>query len=622
MKALKEYQSLNKNYIRESGLNSDNIYEHFENENVLLLIRRYYEVYTKFLFNKLMGSLRLTVSKEKAKKLIELKGEGSWEFAGMIDMYHKGAATCELGHPLRYVYKAINTNNGEVLNFGFRCVGDFFDLDPEGVKALAKVKDDMFAELKEMVAIREQNLMEEHYKYDCGELGLIINVLGLKGLENLRNLNSLMPIVIDFVSLGLPLPKSLLSEVVKFNSVFKSKLSDKEFLGIDNRIEELKSSRITLISQMFTYSEQDIYDSMLKGKLDYESDFYNFRKINDINLAVSIWVNRQDRLLKAQDYFKKMGITFAWFDIYDYMIKNRVHNNNSKFYYAVESLMLFDKDIKIESNFYMPKEYSYRGFQLNQNAQVDFDALIDFMATREFFMLLKEVQDSLDEIENKKKEENSRILEMMDYLRSNLLDEKYTGIKGIMGVRDIVCNKKLEYDDMTEKQQNYVVSKYKVMKMLDKEKKKEVFEDEINNRYTLLEKPDILAKIQRLQTEVPNLPDFYIGVLNTVMQYKVVSDKQIIQINNAFSKYILGEETSSEKKNVVLGSNKLGSKKYSLMELPDIKDKIIALQKHPDFTNMPEGVKNILNNILKYNSASEEQIRSVENTYRRYYRGN
>ena len=35
-----------------------------------------------------------------------------------------------------------------------------------------------------------------------------------------------------------------------------------------------------------------------------------------------------------------------------------------------------------------------------------------------------------------------------------------------------------------------------------------------------------------------------------------------------------------------------------------------------------DNVKNILNNILKYNSASEEQIRSVENTYRRYYRGN
>ena len=73
MMSLKAYTLRKKNYIKELGLNSDNIYEHFENDNTLMLLRKYYEVYTKFLFNRLMGSLRLEVSKEKAKKLVELK---------------------------------------------------------------------------------------------------------------------------------------------------------------------------------------------------------------------------------------------------------------------------------------------------------------------------------------------------------------------------------------------------------------------------------------------------------------------------------------------------------------------------------------------------------------------
>ena len=164
-------------------MSSDNIYNYFESERILLLIRRYYEVYTKFLFNKLMGSLRLEVSPEKAEKLAKLKGLGSWEFAGMIDMYDRGKATCELGHPIRYVYKAVNTENGQTLNFGSRCVGDFFDLDSQGLKALIKVKDEMFLELKDIVSIKNQNLMDEHYKYDRGELGLIIKATGLKGIE-------------------------------------------------------------------------------------------------------------------------------------------------------------------------------------------------------------------------------------------------------------------------------------------------------------------------------------------------------------------------------------------------------------------------------------------------------
>ena len=56
-----------------------------------------------------------------------------------------------------------------------------------------------------------------------------------------------------------------------------------------------------------------------------------------------------------------------------------------------------------------------------------------------------------------------------------------------------------------------------------------------------------------------------------------------------------------------------------MIERPDVKEKIIQLQRHSEYTNIPTGVKNIFENILKYNSASENQIKSVENTYKRYF---
>ena len=71
MKSVKEYQKLKREYIRLKGLNSDTVYEYLTDKQIVV-IRKYYEVYTKYLFNKLMGSLRLNVSQSKVEKLVEL----------------------------------------------------------------------------------------------------------------------------------------------------------------------------------------------------------------------------------------------------------------------------------------------------------------------------------------------------------------------------------------------------------------------------------------------------------------------------------------------------------------------------------------------------------------------
>lgn len=245
-----------------------------------------------------------------------------------------------------------------------------------------------------------------------------------------------------------------------------------------------------------------------------------------------IWENRNDRLLKAHNYFNKLGICCDWSRVYRYMIENGYKRDILMLYYGVEILMLFNKNIGIEYSFYTPKEYNYKGYKLNKNSYEVFDSIIDYMATREFIMSLKEINQVLVEEDNKEMKRQKEIEVMMGYLRDNLQNETYEKIRGINGVKDIVINKKLDFENMTEKQQKYVENTYNMMLEVDKKAYKShnsvaVLDTEVNNRYKLIEKPDMLAKIQRLQSEAENvLPDFIKGILQSVMTYKYVSSRQ------------------------------------------------------------------------------------------------
>ena len=178
---------------------------------------------------------------------------------------------------------------------------------------------------------------------------------------------------------------------------------------------------------------------------------------------------------------------------------------------------------------------------------------------------------------------------------------------------------------MSEKQLSYVKGVYNLMKDFDKSEVKpedaSSVDEEVNKRYTLQERPEILAKIQRLQREAQDLPNFVDKILATVMRTKFVSDKQIIQIDKAFSKYILNEEVPENVENSQIMKSSQGNKKWSLIERPDIREKIVAIRSHGEYTNIPDNIKNIFANILKYNMVSEKQIDVVENTYKRHFGG-
>ena len=221
---------------------------------------------------------------------------------------------------------------------------------------------------------------------------------------------------------------------------------------------------------------------------------------------------------------------------------------------------------------------------------------------------------------------NKEIEEMMSFLKEHILDEKYRYVQGIGGVNDIVNLKGLAFEDMTPKQQSYVESVYKAIKEVDAPKKVEeddsvsVEDREINNRYKLVEKPDILAKIQRLQSEAGDkLSEKLLGIIQSIMTYKQVSDKQMNRINEAYSLYILKENIVDSRENKV--DKSVENKKWNLIEREDVKEKILRVKSLSDYSSIPSGVRNIFENVLKYNSVSDRQIETIERTYNRYFKG-
>ena len=610
-----------KNKVKDcKKINKDNMYDIFT-DTELKIIKQYFELFTRYEYRKMRGTLKLDILPDKVEKLKELKGEGSWEFVGLEDMQKRGLVKCELGHSIRYVYKARNVDNGAMLYFGSHCVGDFFCLDNVSIQIMNRLKVMMLSEVESMAVIKALNLLDEYLFYECEKLGTMFELQGIDGIEKCNIDKSVKTILKDFYINKIPFPKSLIQIVESYNSQIEKVLYDLSNYDINlDDLETLKQSPITLISNMFTFSENDVLNTIKRGMpFDRVSDFYNFLSPSDLSIACHIWKNRNIRIINAQNYFKSIGITDDWVLLYRKMIENNF-NQNIDFYQAVELLMMFDKDINIDFTLEVPHTYKYQGYYLNKGAYEKFDMLIDYLSTKEFFQNIKEVQGMLEHEKSEIDKENKKIEEMMTFLREHVEDECYRSIKGIGGIYDIVIVKKKEFDSMSIKQQRYVLSVYDMMLEVNKKSEQDNKGSDgtfINKKYSLVERPDVLAKIQQLQLECyDNLTTLQQNIIHSIMSNHTMTDRQIAQIEKAYSKNVLHEK--EEQRNVVLDMGTSTNKKFSLLERQDIKEKIEELMGRPDYYNIPMEVRNIFSNILKYKRVSEKQAKTVENTYRRY----
>lgn len=164
------------------------LYEYL-NEEQIKVLKRYYLWYSQRLFNDAQKDPTFGLKNTKkiqAKKNIlnNLRGDGDWRYAGFLDTGSKNAGyTCTLGHPLRYMHLAwditvgdietcffgedynidfedvINSNNCIV--YGIKCIGDFFEVDPECIRNLQRAQRESLKDMALMYDFYEADRVQE-----------------------------------------------------------------------------------------------------------------------------------------------------------------------------------------------------------------------------------------------------------------------------------------------------------------------------------------------------------------------------------------------------------------------------------------------------------------------------
>ena len=202
------------------------------------VLKQYYTWYTVDAYQKMAKNVRLNLAPGKAEKLAQLRGTDKWEFAGINDSYMEGnfKAHCELGHRLRYEYFAIpegvldenhsvktydrinyrrakrdtvqELREAGAIVFGEQCAGDFFNISPEDMKKLVKIRTTMSDEISLMSNILTNHL-EESYKSKCKLLYQVIAKLG--NTENVIKAfgDNVGYTLLAFMKAAMPFPMSL-----------------------------------------------------------------------------------------------------------------------------------------------------------------------------------------------------------------------------------------------------------------------------------------------------------------------------------------------------------------------------------------------------------------------------
>lgn len=141
------------------------------------LLKRYYMWYSQRIFSNAQKDPNLGLKNkkyiaDKKRKLAELRGNEQWRYAGMVDTGSTVYGyTCSLEHPLRYMHivcaidgaSDLDTtffgedftvdveellDNVKNIRFGIKCVGDFFELSSDCIKALQHTQNEVVKDLK------------------------------------------------------------------------------------------------------------------------------------------------------------------------------------------------------------------------------------------------------------------------------------------------------------------------------------------------------------------------------------------------------------------------------------------------------------------------------------------
>lgn len=250
-------------------------------------VKNFYIWYTVGQYQDLAKSIKLNLAPGKLETLTELRGEEDWVFAGIEDLMITQASygNCTLGHQLRYAYYAAPVSSSKDpstwIIFGKDCAGDFFDISKEDMEKLVTAKNNMTDELTVLVKQIQEGTVQKAI-----ERTAFLNGMIKKGIEKkvlTRAFGEVARYAVDYLRVGLPLPKSLVLEMSK-----QFRLRGEQW-GLflegkhDGLLKELRAGMPGKLTRVFGYmgAMSMYYYQMTQYVMD---GYYGYNPLDDLTL--------------------------------------------------------------------------------------------------------------------------------------------------------------------------------------------------------------------------------------------------------------------------------------------------------------------------------------------------
>lgn len=507
-----EQEEENQEYYEDDFLDSDDLEELFYGDgdtvnlenmyrfipsNLQPIISEYYKWYTVQVYKKFKSDIHLEVSAKKARDLIKLRGNTTWEFGGIQDTGEMGNSCCELGHQIRYEYYAVAPNGDQII-FGEKCASDFFNISDRDMKELVKIRKSMCAEVLKIA----RQLYDDAVKDDYKDLEFFYSVMDRIDDNNLYDTfytGRLGYFLKKFVTSGIPVPKSMVKTV-------------KEMALSDDRIPDYVCKKINPANYRYQLyclypQHRDVLEEILK--------------YNDFNT----------RTFKA--YLEFMFSN--WIDgIYAYNPIRKTGKEEGSF-------------SRTARNEYIRKLSSFKvGLLCKAFTLEEMDNLIELYV--ECYNLRKELYDAFNRPINVS---NSLYEEMKS--KDRMIAEMFRAVSstgGLYTAGDLKTSL-----EMLKKFKPSIMELYYKLNMQSVEdepqgndtpkKNEQKNTGEVNNRYTALERPDLFRKFKDFieivntdksaKAEVELRCKVSIAIVETALKNKWVSDKQLLYINRGIT---------------------------------------------------------------------------------------
>lgn len=248
-KLRKEYDA----FSREHFYRNDNIYEYMDNHQ-LDAISKYFRWRTAQRFRELVRDTTLEVKPKKAEKLAGIMGNATdWQYDGCIDTGFVGNGHCALGHALRYEHYAVSPSLGREIIFGVTCASDFFGIEPDKLRKINGVQDEIQEEIKLISFILQTDKHEAYKNRYYKDLYKVIEVLkNTSGVSDAfgSGWNTNMG---RFLAAGLPFTESMVDRYNEvLTGIYPFKLAEyrkakaiQEIAAVDPKVAEFLSTNST-----------------------------------------------------------------------------------------------------------------------------------------------------------------------------------------------------------------------------------------------------------------------------------------------------------------------------------------------------------------------------------------